>query len=776
MANSIETRIALRGDIKDVMNKMNAYQRGVNNINRKVNKSFKNTNAVVGKLGGLLAGLGIGMGFKKIIEASGDFQNSMSRVKAITQATDEDFKRLSNTAKHLGSTTAFSASQAAEGLQYLGMAGYNTDQSISALPHTLNLAAAGAIDLGSAADIASNVVAGMGYDISETERVIDVLAQTSRTANTDVTEMGEAAKKAAPVFAGLGLEIEEMATATAIMANNGIKGGEAGTALAGSLSRLLKQPKMVSEALAEMGVTITEESLKTDGFIGTLEKLSAAGINNTQMAAIFGEHWKSIGTIINTSGTEIDRLSTAINNSNGAASQMATDGVGAWQKGMNQLNSAIEGLMISLGEGGLLGFITQVVTNLTSFVGYIDEMTGSFDNAIPVIYGAATAITALYAAMTGGISAIITAISVAAVGIVAYWNDIVKAIENGINATIDFINQSDTLRTVFAVIIENVKFTWVSVKTYFGLIVDYIKTVGEFIYRIFEAAWKKVKGLFTGDDFSFIDTISEEFKDAFDDIKNAGAEAAETLNNQLKESVDNIKAAYDGKEIAHVKLNLSTVSGGGSQPESSGDVGTASQPIHSIEIGDELDEIPEKLEIIDSYVMNTNEELQSLGNSFTTVFGGASNSLGAFIGTALKGIPQVMNNLKKLGLVQKQEAIKQVATDQAKSMSAGTASASSLPFPANIAAIAAIIATITSVFASLPRFETGGIVGGSSFYGDKILARVNSGELILNRQQQAAMYGQLHDSSSGVQTIRVIAKGDDLEGVAEYRNQKIRRF
>ncbi|MBK3516711.1 phage tail tape measure protein [Carboxylicivirga marina] len=775
MAGTIESRIALRGDISDVMKKMSTYQRKVYGVNKKVNKSFSNTNRVVGQLGGVLAGLGVGMGLKKILDVSGDFQNSMARVKAITQATDEDFKKLSNTAKQLGSTTQFSASQAAEGLQYLGMAGYNTEQSIAALPSTLNLAAAGAIELGQAADIASNVVAGMGYDISETERVIDVLAHTSRTANTNVTEMGEAAKKAAPVFGGLNLEVEELALSAAILANNGIKGADAGTAMAGSLSRLLKQPKMVAQALDELGVTINETSIKNDGFIGTLERLRDAGINNTQMAQIFGDHWKSIGTIINTSESELTRLTKAIGNSQGAAESMAKDGVGVWQKGMNQLNSAIEGLMIRLGEGGLLGFVTQLVSNITYFVGVLSNMTGSFENAIPVIYGAATAITALYAAMTGGLSAITTAIAVGAVGIVAYWNDIIRAIENGINAVIDFINQSDTLRTVFIAVSENIKFFWVSVKTYFGLAIDYIQTAGEFIYRIFEGIWLKVKSLFTDDDYSFIDGITTEFKEAFNEIKEAGKKASDILNNQFQTAVKKIKDAYDGKEIAHVKLNLTTTTGSKGK-EVNGNVGQAKPAIESFGEDFEFEELNEGLDIVDSKIINMNEELQSLGNSFSTVFGGASDSLGSFIGKALSSTPKLIENLQKLGLVQKQQAIQEVAQNQAKAMSGGAASGAKLPFPANIAAIAAVLATVTSVFASLPKFEDGGVVGGNSYYGDKILARVNSKELILNRQQQASLYNQMNSGLEGsFQIGEARVRGGDIIYAIEYTSKNRKR-
>ncbi len=137
----------------------------------------------------------------------------------------------------------------------------------------------------------------------------------------------------------------------------------------------------------------------------------------------------------------------------------------------------------------------------------------------------------------------------------------------------------------------------------------------------------------------------------------------------------------------------------------------------------------------------------------------------------------MIENLQKLGLVQKQQATQEVAQNQAKAMSGGAASGAKLPFPANIAAIAAILATVTSVFASLPKFESGGVVGGNSYYGDKILARVNSKELILNRQQQASLYQQMNggfsEGSFVVGEARV--KGGDILYSIEYTTKNRKR-
>lgn len=749
----IETRIALRGDIKDVMQKMDQFSNRTKSANIKAQSHFQKTTNIASNLSRVIGMIGAGMAFRSIIQNAGDFQNSMARVQAITNATDTDFQMLKNTAQELGRTTQFTASQAAEGLQFLGMAGYNATQSVTALPSVLNLAAAGAIDLGTAADIASNVVSGMGYKIDQTNRVVDVLAQVSRKANTNVTEMGEGAKVAAPVFAGLDLEIEELATSMAILANNGIKGSEAGTAIAQSLSRLLIQPKMVSDGLNELGVTITESSLKTDGFIGTLEKLRNAGINNTQMAQIFGEHWKSISTIINTSQADIDALSTSINNSNGVAKQMAEDGVGAWQRGVNQLNSAIEGLMIKLGEGGLLSFMTNLVTNITTLVSKITGLTGSFENAIPIIYATATAITVLYAAMTGGISAIITAVAAVAVGFISYWNDIIKAVENGINAVIEFINEYDALRIAVVTISEYFKFFYNAVSTYFQLLFTIVKEVATGISNAFKAVWNEIKSWFSGEEFDFGAAMADNFKEGFKTIVEDGKKIIGELQTDLENGIKNIRETAQGKKIGNVDLsNLLTTGSGGSTQTNTKDNNPLNAPkLLKIDYDESLFELNEQLEIIDSEKIKELKVemagLQSLASGLASSF----LEFGKGIKEGFKAMGQAVKNFAN-------QVIQQLITKGVMKLLG-----SLLTGGVGGGLFSGLLGF--SGGGTVPKFASGGIVGGNSYYGDKILARVNSGEMIANQKQQKAIWSAMSASNGMVGNVTFEIKGDRLVGV-----------
>ena len=143
-----------------------------------------------------LAAVGVAgvLAFKGIVTAAGDFDASMRRVAAVSGATGEEFKTLTETAKELGATTQFSASQAASGMEFLAKAGFDTNEVLQAIPGTLQLAAAASLDLGTAADIVTNVLTGFGLEVRELTRVNDVLVKTFTSSNTNLIELGESMK------------------------------------------------------------------------------------------------------------------------------------------------------------------------------------------------------------------------------------------------------------------------------------------------------------------------------------------------------------------------------------------------------------------------------------------------------------------------------------------------------------------------------------------------------------------------------------------------------
>ncbi|WP_430815209.1 phage tail tape measure protein [Carboxylicivirga sp. RSCT41] len=786
MAGSIETRIALRGDVKDVLSKMNTFHNRVNRGNQKIQNSFKTTNTLITKMGGLMGGLALASSFKKLINTAGSFENAMSRVRAITRASDDDFQLLRNAALEMGRTTIYSSSQAAQALQELGMAGLDANQSVSALPQVLQLASAGQLQLADAANIVTGVMKGMNLEISDTQRINDVLAAASTAAKTDITSLGEAFANVSSTASALGVSLEDTTTLISTMANANISGSEAGNALKSSLLRLAAPTVEVAESLNEVGISVNDMAnyINNGDIMGFFEQLrvSMANMSTSEKGAIlsglFGKQQAGkMAAIIGATQEQVDQLSNSISNSKGFTEQMANDGIGSWQKATKLLESAVEGLLIKLGDGGLLGVVTKFINNLSSFVSWITNLTGSFDSLIPVAYGAATAITVLYASLTGGLSAIVTAVSVAVVGIVTYWNDIIKAIEGGINAIIDFANKSTILRTAFVVAAEYIKFFYESVKTYLGFIVEYFKTLGTVIFKVFEAAWKKVKSLFTDDDYSFVDNITNEFKSAFDNIRNEAKESAEHLQNQLTTAVQNVADAYNGKEIAHVKLGLATTSTNVSKPSTNDNKKINSGWQAGDDFDFEFEDLNEELEIVDTKFKKLQETAEQVGNSISNVFNQTGNKIVSSLELAEDGMDGFKSTLLKTTI----ELLSMYLASALSAAISGGAAAGASTGPAAIATTPAFIATLTggvlSAFAAIPRFQYGGMVGNARYHGDNVVARLNEGEGVLTRQgvaNAAALYNSTSDN--GVQTIRVIAKGDDLEGVAEYRNQKIRRF
>src|SRR5690606_23092297 len=161
---------------------------------------------------------------------------------------------LAETARQLGADTQYSAAQAAEGMTYLAMAGFNVQQTIAAMPGVLQLAASAQLDLATAADIATNILTGYGLAVEELARVNDVLVSAMTGANTNLQQLGEAMKYAGPVASAAGLEFEEAAAAIALMGNAGIQGSMAGTSLRGAITRLLNPTRQVQDLIRELGL------------------------------------------------------------------------------------------------------------------------------------------------------------------------------------------------------------------------------------------------------------------------------------------------------------------------------------------------------------------------------------------------------------------------------------------------------------------------------------------------------------------------------------------
>ena len=229
------------------------------------------------------------------VKVSTDFEAQMSRVKAISGATGEDFTKLREQAKQLGATTSFSAKEAAEGMENLASAGFDTNQIMAAMPGLLDLAASDSLDLGTAADIAASTLNGFGLEASQAAHVADVLAKAAADTNAGITDTGEAMKYIAPVAATMGQSLEEVTAAIGLMSNAGIKGGQAGTTLRTALTRLANPSEKAAELMEDLGFSAyygQGKMLSLKDIIGKLQ-VSMQGLTEEQqqqaIATIFGK-------------------------------------------------------------------------------------------------------------------------------------------------------------------------------------------------------------------------------------------------------------------------------------------------------------------------------------------------------------------------------------------------------------------------------------------------------------------------------------------------------
>lgn len=195
---------------------------------------------------------------KACISAGMDFDSQMSTVAAISGATGEEFEILRAKAQEMGATTAFSATESAQAMEYMAMAGWKTTDITNGLAGVMNLAAASGEDLATTSDIVTDAMTAFGMSADQSTYFADVLAQTATNANTNVGMMGETFKYVAPLAGAMGYNIEDMSAAIGLMANAGIKGSQSGTSLRNIITNLASPTDKVAGAMDDLGISLTD--------------------------------------------------------------------------------------------------------------------------------------------------------------------------------------------------------------------------------------------------------------------------------------------------------------------------------------------------------------------------------------------------------------------------------------------------------------------------------------------------------------------------------------
>lgn len=344
--------------------------------------------------------LGVGTAAVKVASS---FDSAMSEVKAISGATGTQFTQLRDKAIEMGAKTKFSATESAEAFKYMAMAGWDTKDMLNSISGVMNLAAASGEDLGTVSDIVTDAMTAFGLaadgttkvlkngynvEVSNAEHFSDVLAEASSRSNTNVSLMGATFKYVAPIAGAMGYSIEDTAVAIGLMANAGIKGEQAGTALRSTITRLVKPTKESGTAMDALGISVTNSDGSMKSLDSILKQLrsSMSGLTEDQKASYAAmlagqEGMSGLLAIVNASDEDYNKLSESIANCTGASQEMADtmqDNLGG---AVTLLKSALESAGITIGER-LTPYIRELAEWITGLVEKFNSLSDSQQDLI----------------------------------------------------------------------------------------------------------------------------------------------------------------------------------------------------------------------------------------------------------------------------------------------------------------------------------------------------------------------------------------------------------
>lgn len=328
--------------------------------------------------------LGISVGLKDTIDTYKDFEAAMSQVQAVSGASGSELSRLTDKAKEMGATTKFTAQESAEAFNYMAMAGWKTEDMLGGIEGILSLAAASGEDLATTSDIVTDALTAFGMKAGDAGHFSDVLAVAASNANTTVSGMGETFKYAGSMAGSLKYSIEDVALMTGLMANSGIKGTMAGTALNLIFTRLSTNTNGAADAMSDLGIAFFTSEGNARDLSDVMEELRNATADMTdeqksQLAnTIAGtEAQKGLIAILNASKEDYDKLSEAISNVDGAAAAMSDTMMDNLQGSITLLQSAVDGVKISFGER-LAPYVRDFVEWLMDQMPAIDDGLNKF--------------------------------------------------------------------------------------------------------------------------------------------------------------------------------------------------------------------------------------------------------------------------------------------------------------------------------------------------------------------------------------------------------------
>lgn len=463
------------------------------------------------------------------VKTAADFESSMSKVAAVSGASGKELEDLTKKAREMGSKTKFSASEAAEAMNYMAMAGWKTEDMLSGIEGVMNLAAASGEDLATTSDIVTDALTAFGLSAQDSGHFADVLAAASSNANTNVSMMGETFKYAPPIAGALGFSVEDTAEAIGLMANAGIKGSQAGTSLRTIMTNLSGDVKICGQNIGEVTIATTN----ADGSMRDLSDILAdcrvafSGLSESEQAAaaeaLVGKNAMSgFLALMNASEGDISKLSGAIDNCNGAAQNMADIMNDNLEGQLTILKSQLQELAISFGEI-LLPAVKKIVGWIQGFINVLNSLPDGVKETIVTIALIAAALGPVLIIVGKVISAIGTIMTIipklagvinAAKGVIAAFNAvcaanpyvlIIAAIVALVAAFIYLWNNCEEFRQFWIDLWEGIKeiaiAVWEALKEFFKAAWEFIKTTAETVWNalasFFTSLWEGIKNTFT---------------------------------------------------------------------------------------------------------------------------------------------------------------------------------------------------------------------------------------------------------------------------------------
>ena len=458
-----------------------------------------------------VTGAALGMGAALVAFAGSslktglEFDSSMSQVAATMGMTmddlsdsssqaSKDFQRLRDFAQEMGAKTAFSATQAADALNYMALAGYDTDTSISMLPNVLNLAAAGGIDLASASDMVTDAQTALGLSIDETTAMVDKMAKASSKSNTSVAQLGEAFLTVGGTAKDLKGGTTELSQVLGILADNGIKGSEGGTALRNVILALEAPTDQARKAMEQLGLQVFDSegnmrSMKDiftdlDKELGNMTQGEKTDVLNT----IFNKvDLKSVNALLGTNVDRWDELSAAIDDSRGSAEAMADVQLNNLSGDITLLKSAFEGLQIKVSD--------ELAPALRVAIKFLTKLIDHADTLGPIILGVATAlgvfavainIATIIAKTTAAMKGFFLLLSANPIGL------IVAAIAGLVVAFVTLYKHNERFREFVNALWEKIKAVIAEAIPKVQEIFDKVKEVFENIKNTVTTAWETI--------------------------------------------------------------------------------------------------------------------------------------------------------------------------------------------------------------------------------------------------------------------------------------------